>query len=132
MQRKYPHLFTKPITETNTSWIQGLNSYLGGRMSQLTISRHLPFQVIFPNFDFLLFINHYSSKHYSSFYYSSFSRSIWYSEKYFRILLFTEHYSFPEKFSPFTCITHFIVNLVYGYSNSRNRIGLGANSFYYQ
>ena len=90
-----------------------------------------PFQVIsghFPNFGKTLFIKHYSSKHYSSVYYSSFSRSIWYSEKLFGNLLFTEHYSFPEKFSPFTCITHFIVNLVYGYSNSRNRIGSGANS----
>jgi hypothetical protein len=45
-----------------------------------------------------------------------------------KILLFMEHYSLREKISSFTSITHFIVNLVYGYSNSRNRIGSGANS----
>lgn len=91
------------------------------------------FQVIsghFPNFGKTLFIKHYSSKHYSSVYYSSFLVSVRHSEKHSEILLFTEHYSLRENISSFTCITHFIVNLVYGYSNSRNRIGLGANSFH--
>ena len=86
MRLKYSHLFTKSISETNTSWIQGLNSFLGGRLSQLTILGHLL------KFDNLLFINHYSSKHYSSFF-----RSVWYSEKRSKILLFTKHYSFPER-----------------------------------
>ena len=66
--------------------------------------------------------------YYSSFYYSSFLRSIWYSEKRSEILLFTWHYSFPEEISLFMCITHFIVNLVYEYLDSRNRTGSGANS----
>lgn len=86
-----------------------------------------PFQVISRTLE-----KHYSSKHYSSVYYSSFLVSVWHSEKHSEILLFTEHYSLSEKFSSFTCIIHFIVNLVYGYSNSRNRIGLSANSFHYQ
>ena len=67
----------------------------------------------------LLFIDHYSS-----FYYSSFSKSVCDSEK--------RYYScdtiHPGRKTLFMDIIHFIVNLVYGYSNSRNRVCLAANS----
>ena len=85
MQLKYPHLFTNTTPETNTSWIQGLNSFLGGRLSQITISGH------FPNPDNLLFTSYYSSFHYLLF-----LESVWHFEKCSKILLFTWHYSFPE------------------------------------
>ena len=67
--------------------------------------------------------------HYSSFYYSSFLDSVCDSEK--------RYYSYdiihPKRKSLFMItihvITHFIVNGVYGYSNSHNRLGLAANSY---
>ena len=62
--------------------------------------------------------------HYSSFYYSSFSESVCDSEKCY--------YSYdtihPGRKILFTIIFHHHVNLVYGYSNSSNRLGLAANS----
>ena len=46
----------------------------------------------------------------------------------FRNFTIHETLFIAKKISSFTCIIHFIVNLVYGYLNSRNRIGSGANS----
>ena len=67
--------------------------------------------------------------HYSSFYYSSFSDSVSDSEKRY----YSHDTIHPERKSLFMVtihvITHFIVNGVYGYSYSRNRFGLTANSY---
>ena len=61
------------------------------QVSQLNISGHFskPQHLTIHE---LLFIDHYSS-----FYYSSFLRSVWYSEKHSKNLLFTKYYSFPER-----------------------------------
>ena len=87
------------------------------KLSQPVISGHFPSQQL--TIHQLLFIVYYSS-----FYYSSFSDSVCDSEKHY----YSHDTIHHGREITIHDITHFIVNRVYGYSNSRNRVGLTANS----